>query len=128
MDQLMLISIYQKWTTRDGFTYTNWADGEPNNWNDRGEGQGSAMGWDETGIPVPRCKIPGWDRDRDEFSGISGIRDGTGMSSHPVPVPTPGEDCVSMYVQNGKWNDDICDQQYNFICYKRAYMTNCRNV
>ena len=70
----MLISIYQKWTTRDGFTYTNWADGEPNNWNDR------------------------------------------------------GEDCVSMYVQNGKWNDDICDQQYNFICYKRAYMTNCRNV
>ena len=38
------------------------------------------MGWDETGIPVPGCKIPGWDRDRDEFSGISGIRDGTGMS------------------------------------------------
>ena len=42
--------------------------------------QGSAMGWDETGIPVPGCKIPGWDRDRDEFSVISGIRDGTGMS------------------------------------------------
>ena len=37
--------------------------------------QGSARGWDETGIPVP-----GWDRDRDKFSGISGIRDGTGMS------------------------------------------------
>ena len=35
--------------------------------------QVSAMGRDETGIP-------GWDRDRDEFSGISGIRDGTGMS------------------------------------------------
>ena len=33
------------------------------------------MGWDETGI-----QVPGWDRDRDEFSGISGIRDGTGMS------------------------------------------------
>ena len=31
------------------------------------------MGWVETGIPVP-----GWDRD--EFSGNSGIRDGTGMS------------------------------------------------
>ena len=31
------------------------------------------MGWDKTGIP-------GWDRDRDGFSGISGIRDGTGMS------------------------------------------------
>ena len=42
--------------------------------------EGSARGWDETGIPVPGCKIPGWDRDRDEFSGISGIRDGTGMS------------------------------------------------
>ena len=36
------------------------------------------MGWDETGIPVPGFKIPGWDRD--EFSGISGIWDGTGMS------------------------------------------------
>ena len=35
--------------------------------------QGSARRWDKTGIPVP-----GWDRD--EFSGISGIRDGTGMS------------------------------------------------
>ena len=42
--------------------------------------QGSAMGWDETGIPVPGYKIPGWDRDRDEFLVISGIRDGTGMS------------------------------------------------
>ena len=42
--------------------------------------QGSAMGWDEAGIPVLGCKIPEWDRDRDEFSGISGIRDGTGVS------------------------------------------------
>ena len=33
------------------------------------------MGWDETGIPVPGCKIPGVYRDWDEFSGISGIWD-----------------------------------------------------
>ena len=45
-----------------------------------GMSQGSAMGWDETVIPFPGCKIPGWDRDRDEFSVISGIRDGTGIS------------------------------------------------
>ena len=37
--------------------------------------QESAMVWDETEIAVP-----GWDRDWDDFSGISGIRDGTGMS------------------------------------------------
>ena len=38
------------------------------------------MGWDTTGIPVPGFEIPGWDRDQDEFSRISGIRDGTEMT------------------------------------------------
>ena len=53
------------------FSYTHWAQGEPNDWNQR------------------------------------------------------NEDCVSMYVQNGFWNDDICDQQYNGICMKRAQQENC---
>ena len=52
-------------------SYSNWAQGEPNDWNDR------------------------------------------------------GEDCVSMYIQNGKWNDDICSNNYHGVCMKRAQQENC---
>ena len=67
-------SDYFQWTTRDPFSFQYWADGEPNNWHDR------------------------------------------------------GEDCVAMQVPNGRWNDDVCTEQYNFICYKRAYTENCKAV
>ena len=58
------------------------------------------MGWDTTGIPVPGFEIPGWDRDQDEFSRISGIRDGTEMTfgepgwdrDRPVDPDQPGID------------------------------------
>ena len=37
--------------------------------------QRSAMGWDETGILVAEYQIPGWERGRDEFSGIPPLID-----------------------------------------------------
>ena len=50
--------------------------GQVTPWN--AHNQGSALGWDETGIPVPGSEIPGWDRD--EFPIPSRCR----------PLPTTG--------------------------------------
>ena len=58
--------------------------------------QGSPMGWNEPGSPVP-----GWDRDRDEFSEIPGIRDGTGIGPRCARISRPSRNYPG-FISNSK--------------------------
>uniref|UniRef100_A0A3P8UDU9 C-type lectin domain-containing protein n=1 Tax=Cynoglossus semilaevis TaxID=244447 RepID=A0A3P8UDU9_CYNSE len=33
-----------------------------------------------------------------------------------------GEDCLSMYINDGYWNDDVCEYKRGYICKKRGEM------
>lgn len=31
-----------------------------------------------------------------------------------------GEDCLSIYINDGYWNDDICEYKRGYICKRRG--------
>lgn len=133
-------SLTTSWTTLHGFTYLFIVPSEVLS---RTVLQGSPCGWE---VMTPSMKEAGsgqtallsdmfagpkvnvnltWS---DKFSETISFRKTTFFLVHFLTYFTGnpddyfGEDCLSMYINDGYWNDDVCEYKRGYICKKRGEM------